>query len=78
MSKQSERLHVTIVETQKRLNCGFFDACIVICEENELDPEDFAKQLDSVTLDRLRQSAIDDRLLRKKDCKADLKQLPFK
>jgi len=77
MSKQSERLHAALAEISERLKCSFFDACIELCKENELDPEDLVKQLDSFTIDRVKQSAIDDRMVSKKNSGVDVKQLIF-
>jgi hypothetical protein len=77
MSKQSERLHAALAEISEKLNCSFFDACIELCKKNELDPEDLVKQLDILTIDRVKQSAIDERMICKKNSGVAVKQLPF-
>lgn len=77
MSKQSERLHTALAEISEKLNCSFFDACLELCKENEIDPEDLIKELDSFTIDRVKQCAIDERMICKKDLHLEVKQLPF-
>lgn len=77
MSKQSERLHATLAEVSEKLECSFFEACIELCKENEMDPEDFVKQLDEFTIDRVKQSAIDERMICKKHSGIEIKQLSF-
>ena len=62
---QSERLHTEISKLSDNHQCSFFDAVLIFCEENLYEPEDVIKQMDSITKDRIKQSAIDDRLLRK-------------
>jgi hypothetical protein len=77
MSKQSERLHAALAEITERLQCSFFDACIELCKDNELDPEDLVKQLDEFTIDRVKQCAIDEHMICKKDLGTIVGQLPF-
>lgn len=77
MSKQSERLHLALSEISEKLGCSLFDACIELCNTNEIDPEDLVKQLDSLTIDRVKQNAIDERMLCKKSLGIEIKQLPF-
>lgn len=77
MIKQSENLHASLAEICDNLKCSFFEACIYLCQENEIDPEDLIGHLDSITMDRLKQSAIDERMIRKKNIKLEIRQLPF-
>lgn len=77
MSKQNEQLHASLAEISERLECSFFEACIELCKDNELDPEDLISQLDQFTVERIKQSAIDERMICKKNSGQDIKQLPF-
>ena len=75
--KQSEKLHNEISQIANKLNCSFVDAVLKFCEDNDYDPEDVVKQMDSITKDRLKQSAIDERMVRKSVSAIDSPPLPL-
>lgn len=62
----NEEFHLMIINDYvNKYHCSFFDAIIYYCDENTIDPEDIVQCLDEVALERLKQSAIDERLVRK-------------
>lgn len=65
MSKQSERIHLAIVQLMEELQCDFWDACLEFCSRGEIDPVDLVKQMDAVTLERVKQCAIEQRMIRR-------------
>lgn len=65
MMKQNEKLHTEISQIVDRLNCSFVEAVLEFCEYHQYEPEDVVKQMDIFTKDRLKQSAIDERMVRK-------------
>lgn len=75
--KQSEKLHNEISQIAEKLNCSFVEAVLEFCEINNYDPEDIVKQMDSITRDRLKQSAIDERMVRKSVSAVDTLSLPL-
>lgn len=75
--KQSEKLHNEISQIADRLNCSFVEAVLEFCESNGYDPEDVVKQMDGITKDRLKQSAIDERMVRKSVSAVDTLPLPL-
>lgn len=75
--KQSEKLHTEISQIAERLNCSFFDAVLEFCESHQFDPEDVARQMDDITKERLKQSAIDERLVRKSVSAVESLPLPL-
>ena len=75
--KQSEKLHTEISQIAGNLKCSFIEAVLEFCETNQCDPEDVIKQMDSITKDRLRQSAIDERMVRKSVSAVDTPPLPL-
>lgn len=75
--KQSERLHAEISQIADKLNCSFIEAVLEFCELNEYDPEDLVKQMDSITKDRLKQSAIDEKMVRRSVSAVDTPPLPL-
>lgn len=77
MSKRSENLHAEISKIALENKCSFVDAVLEFCEQNQLDPEDVVKQMDTVTLERLKKSAIDERLIQKKIIKTHSQELPM-
>ena len=77
MSKQSEKLHAEISEIGQRLNCSFVEAVLEFCAEHQLEPEDLVKQMDEITVARLKQSAIDERMVRKIAAGVESRQLPL-
>lgn len=75
--KQSEKLHAEISQIAENLGCSFVEAVLEFCETNQYDPEDLVKQMDGITKDRLRQSAIDERMVRKSVSAVDTLPLPL-
>jgi predicted nucleic acid-binding protein len=75
--KQSEQLHTKISQIADKMNCSFVDAVLEFCEVNLYDPEDIVKQMDDITKDRLKQSAIDERMVRKSVFAAESLELPL-
>lgn len=75
--KQSEKLHTEISQIAERLNCSFFDAVLEFCESHQFDPEDVVRQMDDITKERLKQSAIDERLVRKSVSAVESLPLPL-
>ena len=75
--KQSERLHTEISQLAERLNCSFVDAVLEFCESHQYDPEDVVRQMDGITKDRLKQSAIDERMVRESVSAVDTLSLPL-
>lgn len=63
--RQNELIHKAIVDIMTELDCDFWDATVEFCENNEIEPEDLIEQMDYVTLERLKASACDQRLVRK-------------
>jgi len=75
--KQSEKLHTEISQIAERLNCSFVEAVLEFCESHQFDPEDFVRQMDDITKERLKQSAIDERLVRKSVSAVESLPLPL-
>jgi predicted nucleic acid-binding protein len=75
--KQSEQLHTKISQIADKMNCSFVDAVLEFCDINFYDPEDIVKQMDDITKDRLKQSAIDERMVRKSVFAAESLELPL-
>lgn len=75
--KQSERLHAEISKIADKLNCSFIEAVLEFCEVNEYDPEDLVKQMDGITKDRLKQSAIDEKMVRRSVSSLESLSLPL-
>lgn len=75
--KQSERLHTEISQIAERLNCSFVEAVLEFCESHQFDPEDVVRQMDDITKERLKQSAIDERLVRKSVSAVESLPLPL-
>lgn len=73
----SEELHNQIALLGIIKKCSLFDAVIYFLEENAFEVEDIVKKFDKITILRLRQSAIENNLIRRK---AFMKMncLPFK
>jgi hypothetical protein len=65
MSKQSERLHTAIVQIAEEMHVNMFEATLILCERDSIDPEDITKLFDDVTLQRIKQSAIEENMVRK-------------
>lgn len=65
MSKQSENLHNEIAKVMDDLKCSFIEAILEVCQNNQIDPEDIVKQMDSITKTRAKQCAIENRMVRK-------------
>ena len=62
---KSEKLHAQISDLAQRLGCSFIEATLEFCQDNQIDPEDLVKKMDDITKERLRRSAIDERMVRK-------------
>lgn len=75
--KQSEKLHTEISQIAERLNCSFVEAVLEFCESHQYDPEDVVRQMDDITKERLKQSAIDERLVRKSVSAVESLPLPL-
>jgi hypothetical protein len=75
--KQSEKLHTEISQIAERLNCSFVEAVLEFCESHQFDPEDVVRQMDDITKERLKQSAIDERLVRKSVSAVESLPLPL-
>lgn len=75
--KQSEKLHNEISEIASKLDCSFVEAVLEFCESNDYDPGDVVKQMDKITKDRIRQSAIDERMVRKCVSSVETLSLPL-
>ncbi len=75
--KQSEKLHTEISQIAKDLNCSFVEAVLEFCEANQYEPDDVVRQMDGITKDRLKQSAIDERMVRKSVSAVDTLSLPL-
>lgn len=65
MSKQSERIHLAIVQLMEELECDFMEAVVEFCVRGEIDPADLVKQLDAVTIERIKQVAIEQKMIRR-------------
>jgi hypothetical protein len=68
----SERAMTVIVKIQEEKRLNFFEAASEFCEQEDIDPEDFAKKLDKVHLDRLQCCALEERMLQKKYVKTHI------
>jgi hypothetical protein len=77
MAKMNEKIHASIVEIMQTLNCSMIEATLEFCEENEVDPEDLIKQLDALTIERLKLDAIQERMVRKSVAGAIPRKLPL-
>lgn len=77
MAKMNEKIHGSIMNIMQTLDCSMIEATLQFCEENEVDPEDLVKQLDSLTVERLKLDAIQERMIRKSVIGAIPRQLPF-
>ena len=75
--KQSEKLHTEISQIAEKLNCSFIEAVLEFCESHQFDPEDVVKQMDDITKERLKQSAIDERMVRKSVSAVESLSLPL-
>ena len=53
---------ITISESSK---CSLFEAAAEYCESHEIDQEDFISSLDKNVIDRLKMSAVEQRMIRK-------------
>lgn len=65
MKKQSEKLHKDLSDISEKLGCSFVEAVLEFCQTNQVDPEDLVKQMDSLTLAKLKRSAIKEKMVRK-------------
>lgn len=59
-------IHSEISELSESLQCSFWEATLLYCEKNLIDPEDLLQYLDKQTVERIRQSAIDLYLVQRK------------
>lgn len=65
MKKQNEKLHKELSVISAGLGCSLVEAVLEFCQTNQVDPEDLVKQMDLLTLARLKRSAIKERMVRK-------------
>jgi hypothetical protein len=54
-----------IVELKDENLCGFTEAVVLFCEEQDIDPADFIKNCGKHIISIIRQNAIDERKVRK-------------
>lgn len=77
MSKHNEAIHLEITKLMHSLQCNFWDACVEFCANNDIEPDDFVKQIDDVTINRIKQCAIEQRMIRRKILGDRINKLPF-
>lgn len=77
MIKQSERIHLAIVRLMEELQCDFWDATLEFCSQNELDPQDLVKQMDAITISRIKACAIEQRKIRQCSIEDKVNKLTF-
>lgn len=61
----SERVLDEVLTIKHKHACSLFDATVIYCAEHELDVEDLAEYLDETAKELLRQSALEERMVRK-------------
>lgn len=60
-----EKIIIELSRIMDEQNCEIFEAAVLFCEDEEIDIDDFIKNIDDVTLARLRQNAVQERMVRK-------------
>ncbi|QFR57812.1 late-transcription coactivator [Stenotrophomonas phage Moby] len=65
MASMSEVILKQLVEISSTLQCSLFEAASIYCEEHDLEQEAFVQILDRHVLDQIRNSAVQDRKVRK-------------
>jgi len=75
MNKKNEELHKIIANIQTKLKCDFMEAVLEFCLENEIDPEDIIQQMDSITIEKLKQVAIENNMIQKRVSNLKVNQL---
>ena len=63
--KHSERVLVKLATIMETKEVDMIEACVLFCEELDIDPTDFIKSLDAHTIERLKFSAIEGNRVRK-------------
>jgi hypothetical protein len=63
--KHSERVLVKLAAIMEEKELDMIEACVLFCEEVDIDPEDFIKSLDHHMIERLKVSAIQANKVRK-------------
>lgn len=61
----SEKILKELIEISEEKQCSLFDAAAYYCEEHDLETDEFAAALDKNVIERLKVSAVEERLVRK-------------
>ncbi len=75
MSYEYEIIHKAVADIMVLKSCSFIEAALEYCEIYDLDPFDFVKKLDKLTIERLKGSAVAENMVRdpfKKQYKSNL------
>lgn len=76
VQNQGEAVLLELIKIAGKLNCSIFESALEFCKENETDIEDFMDIIDIHTIEVLKKSAIQQRMVRKKYY-SNSRELPF-
>lgn len=63
--KRSEQLHECLVEIMNETGQNIFDAALDFCETHDIEIDELVKQCDSSIVDRIKQCAISENMIRR-------------
>lgn len=61
----SEKVLKELIVISETKQCGLFDAATMYCEEHDIDPAEFIAALDKNVIERLKLSAVEERMVRR-------------